>query len=334
MKPGGNGPTSIAAVLRGIATVLTISSIAWPSLEAVAQPFPSKRVTLIVPYAPGGIVDLIGRTLASRLSERFGQPVVIENRPSVTGLVGVAAGAQAAPDGYTATLLANANLIANMTTTQPTFDIERDFAPVAQVAEYYAMLVVKPSVQARNMAELIALLKAKPGGLSFGSAGIGSSAHIGIALLSQMTGVDVLHVPYKGEGPAITALLTGEIDMAYLTLSGAGAQLKAGKVRGLGVTSAKRVAEFPDIPAIAETVPGFEHLAWVGIVVPAGTPRDRVDFLSGEVNSALRMPDVRQILISRSFEIVGGTPDEFRRRIRTDSATLVKLVRTLGIKTE
>ncbi len=314
--------------------MLMLFSFALASMDARAQAFPTKRVTLIVPYAPGGIVDLIGRMLATRMSERLGQPVVVENRPSVTGNVGAAAGAQAAPDGYTVTLIANANLISTMMEAKPAFNMVTDFAPVTQLAEYYAMLVVKSSLQPQNMAELIALMKSKPKGISMGSAGIGSSAHVGLALLGQQAGVEALHVPYKGEGPLIAALQTGEIDMAFLTISGAGAQLKSGKVRGLGVTSLKRIAEYPDIPAIAETVSGFQHVAWVGLAAPAGTPRDRVDLLHKEAVAALQTPEIQKNLASRSFVIVGNTPDQFAQRIRTDSDVLGKLVKTLGIKVD
>jgi len=301
---------------------------------AAAQAFPSKRLTLIVPYAPGGIVDLIGRMIATPLGERLGQPIVLENRPSVTGTVGVAAGAQAPADGYTMTLIANANLIGALSEAKPSYNMATDFAPVIQLAEYYAVLVVKPSLPVKNMAELIAAMKAKPGGFSVGSAGIGSSAHVGLALLSQQAGLEALHVPYKGEGPLIAALLGGEVDMAFLTTAGAGPQMKAAKVRGIAVTSSRRISEFAELPAIAETLPGFQHVAWLGLAVPAGTPRERIDLLYKEASAVLQTPDVRQKLAARSIEAVSTPPEQFHQRIRSDSEMLGKLIKTLGIKSQ
>ncbi len=308
--------------------------VALSPQDAAAQAYPSRRITLIVPYAPGGIVDLIGRMLATPLGERLGQPIVVENRPSVTGNVGVAAGAHAAADGYTITLIANANLISALAETKPPYNMVADFAPVAQLAEYYAVLVVNASLPAKNMTELIVAMKAKPGGITVGSSGIGSSAHVGLALLSQKAGVEALHVPYKGEGPLITALQGGEIDMAFLTTSGASVQLKSGKLRALGVTSPKRISEFPDIPTIAETLPGFAHVAWLGLAVPEGTPRDRIDLLNKEALAVFQTADIRQKLAARSIEVAGSTPDQFRQRIRSESEVIATLVKILGIKAQ
>ncbi len=316
------------------ASAAVLLCLGFTSGGASAQAFPSKRMTLIVPYAPGGIVDLIGRMVAVPLSERLGQPIVVENRPSVTGTVGVAVGAQAPADGHTMTLIANANLIGALSEAKPSYNMATDFAPVIQLAEYYAVLVVKPSLPAKNLPELIAAMKAKPGGISVGSAGIGSSAHVGLALLSQQAGVEALHVPYKGEGPLIAALLGGDVDMAFLTTAGAGPQMKSGKVRGLAVTSLKRISEFPDLPAISETLPGFQHVAWLGLAVPAGTPRDRIELLYKEASVVLQSPEVRQKLAARSIEAAGTPPDQFHQRIRGESEMLGKLVKTLGIKSQ
>lgn len=322
-----------AIVCAGIAA-LALAVTALASSDANAQAFPSKRVSIIVPYAPGGIVDLFGRMLAPHLGERFGQTVVVENRPSLSGNVGAIYGARSAPDGYTVTLVVTTNLIASMIAAESPYDMEKDFAPVTQMAEYYSILVTKPSLPVKNTAELIALIKAKPGAISNGTSGIGSSAHIGMALLAEATGTNALHVPYKGEGPVLTALLTGEIDMAFITYGGADPLVRAGKVRAIGVTSLKRGKQFPDVPAIAETVPGFEYAAWIGALVPSGTPRDRIDFLFTGISSALQKADVQKNLASRSIELIGSTPDQFGQRLRADADRFRKLIKKLGLKAE
>ena len=315
------------AISAGLALQALVAS------NAVAQDFPTRRITLIVPYAPGGQGDFIGRLVTQRLADRFGQPIIIENRPSVTGNVGVAAGSRAAADGYTITLISNQNLVSNLV-EQGSFNITRDLMPVSKMAEYYLLLLVRPSMPARTVEELLAAMKAKPGGISLGSGGIGSSGHVAMGLIKQKTGAEALHVPYKGEGPAITAILGGEVDMSFITVSGAGAQLRAGKVRALAVTSPKRLSAFPDLPAITEIVPGAEVVSWFGMAAPVGTPRNRVDFLSKEIATVLQMPDVRQTLTDRSFEVVGSTSDQFRQSMQNDAEVLGRLIKELGIKPE
>ncbi|WP_268894747.1 Bug family tripartite tricarboxylate transporter substrate binding protein [Hydrogenophaga sp. BPS33] len=268
------------------------------------------------------------------LSERIGHPVVVENRASVTGNVGVGAGVRAPADGYTVTMISNQNIVANLAEAQPTFSIAKDLEPVTLLAEYYTALLVKSSLPVTNMAELIALIKSQPGKITLGSGGIGSSGHVAMGLLTQKTGAEVLHVPYKGEGPLIAALLGGEVDMAFITLSGAVAQLKTGRVKGLGITSAKRVAALPDMPTIAETVPGFFHAAWLGMSVPIGTPRDHIAFLSKELTAILQTADVHQTLTSRSYEIIGSTPEQFRQKIQSETEVLGKLAKQLNLKNE
>jgi tripartite-type tricarboxylate transporter receptor subunit TctC len=315
------GRTAVAALAL---QALTLSG-------AAAQDFPTRRITLIVPYAPGGQGDFIGRLVTQRLSERFGQAIVIENRPSVTGNVGVIAGSRAAPDGYTLTLISNQNLVSNLV-EQGSFNLVRDMIPVSKLAEYYLLLLVQPSLPVRNVEELLALMKSKPGGVSLGSGGIGSSGHVAMGLIKQKTGAEALHVPYKGEGPAITAMLGAEVNMAFITVSGALAQVKAGKLKPLAVTSPKRLSAFPDLPSIAEIVPGGEVVSWFGIAAPLGTPRNRVDLISKEIAAVLQMPEVRQTLIDRSFEVVGSTSDQFRQNMQNDAEVLGRLIKELGIK--
>jgi len=322
------GLTLAAGVLQALATNV-----------AVAQDFPTRRLTIIVPYAPGGQGDFMARLINQRLSDRLGQPVVIENRPSVTGNVGVVAGSRAAPDGYTLTLIANQNLVSNLIELNTTpaagaFTLARDLVPVSKMSEYYLLALVKPALAAKNFEEVLALMKARPRGLTLGSGGIGSSGHVAMELVKQKTGAEALHVPYKGEGPAITALLAGEVDMAFITVSGAAAHVRAGKMRAVAVSSPKRLAAYPDVAAVAETVPGVEYVSWFGMVAPQGTPRDRVELLSREIGAALQTPESRKALTDRSFEVVGSTPDQFRQAIARDAEVLGKLIRDLGLKLE
>lgn len=318
--------TCIRAAFLGLAAACLLPS------AAVAQDFPNKRVTLIVPYAPGGQGDFIGRIVSQRLAERFAQPVVIEHRPSVTGNVGVVAGSKAAPDGYTVTLISNQNLVSNLVEGQTAFSIARDLVPVSKIAEYYVMLLVKPSLPVKNMQELVELMKSKPRAVTLGSGGVGSSGHVAMGSITQKTGAQVLHVPYKGEGPAINALLGGEVDMAFITVSGAAQLVKAGKLRALAISSPKRLPSWADLPTVGETIPGFEYVSWFGMTVPVGTPRDRVDMLSKEIAAVLQMPEVKTTLADRSFEVVGSTPDQFRQNIQADSEALGRLIKELGIK--
>ncbi len=329
--------TNVSSGRRALRAVLCTALAAFAlnsffARDAAAQEFPTKRVTLIVPYAPGGQGDFIGRIVTQRLADRFGQPVVIEHRPSVTGNVGVVAGSRAAPDGYTVTLISNQNLVSNLVEGQSSFNMGRDLAAVSKVVEYYLVLLVKPSLPVKTVEELIALMKSKPGGVTLGSGGIGSSGHVAMGLVTQKTGVEVLHVPYKGEGPAITALLGGEVDMAFITVSAAGALVKSGKLRALAVSSPKRLPALADIPTIAEAIPGIEYVSWFGMAVPQGTPRNRVDFLSKEIAAVLQMPEVRQTLVDRTFEVVGSTPDQFQQNIQSDAEMLTKLIKQLAIK--
>lgn len=326
----------VRAALRALATTsLLVLAAGWlmPS-AASAEDFPSRRLTVIVPYAPGGQGDVVGRIVSDRLAERVGQAVIIDHRPSVTGNVGVVAGSRAAPDGYTVTLISNQNLVSNLVEGQSSFSIVRDLVPVSKIAEYYVMLLVKPSLPVKNVADLIALMKAKPGAVTLGSGGVGSAGHVAMGLITQKTGAQVLHVPYKGEGPLITALLAGDVDMGFVTVSGAASLVQSGRLRALAVSSPKRLPVFPELPTVGETVPGFQYVSWFGMAVPQGTPRDRVDTLSKDIAAVLQMPEARKLLGDRSFQIVGSTPEQFRQAIQGDAEMLGPLIKELGIKAQ
>lgn len=324
--------SSLRAILGAAFLALAASSLF--ASAAQAQDFPNKRITLVVPYAPGGQGDFVGRLVSLHLAERLKQPVTIEHRPSVTGNVGVASGARAAPDGYTMILISNQNLVSNLIEGQSSLSIVRDLMPVSKMVDYSLLLLVKPSLSVKNMEELIALMKSKPRGVTLGSGGVGSSGHVAMGLITQKTGAEVLHVPYKGEGPLITALLAGDVDMGLVTVSGAAALVKAAKLRALAVTSPKRLQAFADLPTIGETIPGFSHVSWFGMTVPLGTPRNRADILSNEIAAVLQMPEVRKTLSERSFEVVASTPDQFRESIQNDAQSLTRLIKELGIKAE
>ena len=329
-------PTFVRGALRSLLGTFFLALAAGGLVvaDAAAQDFPTKRITLIVPYAPGGQGDFIGRILSQNLSGRLGQPVVIEHRPSVTGNVGVAFGSKAVADGYTLTLISNQNLVSNLIEGQSSFSITRDLAPVSKIVEYYVMLLVKPSLAVKNIEELVALVKSKPGGVTLGSGGVGSSGHVAMGFITQKTGAQVLHVPYKGEGPLINALLGGEIDMAFITVSASSALVKGGRLRALAVSSSKRLQAFADLPTVGETIPGFEYVSWFGMMVPPGTPRGRADMLQKEIATVLQMPEVSKTLGDRSFEVVGNTPDQFRQSMLSEAEVLAKVIKELGIKTD
>ena len=304
------------------------------SCAALAQAWPAKPVRMIIPYPPGGATDILGRLISAKLSPMIGQPVVVENRAGASGNVGFDYVAKSAPDGYTL-LTGTANLtIAPAFSSKLPFNVLTDYSPISQIVSSQNFLVVRPSLPVNNIRELIAYAKANPGKLTYGSSGIGTPL-LSIEILKSLTGIDILHVPYKGDTPAVTDLLGGQIDMYCSTIVGLYPHHNSGKLRGLGVTSRKRAASMPDMPTIEEAgVPGYELSSWYGILAAAGTPRPIVDQLNAAIVKIVAMPDVQKAMIDGGSEPQSSTPDEFMARIRADVAKFSKVVKDAGIKVE
>ena len=310
--------------------VLVCMSLATAALAQ--QAYPSKPIRLILPVAAGSTSDTLARMLAQHLSERLGQQIVADNQPGAGGNIGVPIAARAAPDGYTMLLISSAQAISPSIYAKLAYDLERDFSPITQFADGLYMLTVHPSVPVHSIKDLISLARARPGQLSYGSAGVGTGTHLTGELLKSSAKIDLLHVPYRGMGPAISELAGGQISMAFLGLPSGLPQMQAGKVRALGVTSAKRSAVVPQLPTLAEAgVPEFEATTWQGFVVPAGTPRDIVVRLHAETVRALQSPEIRNRFNSLGVEAVGSSSEQFARYIRSEIVKWGRVVRATGL---
>jgi tripartite-type tricarboxylate transporter receptor subunit TctC len=299
-----------------------------------AEPYPVKPVRMIVGFAPGGGTDLTARPVAQKLSELLGQQVIVENRPGAGGNIATEQVARAAPDGYTllmgtiASLAINPSLYGNLR-----FDPETDLAPVIQVVDATNVLALHPSVPANSVKELIALAKEKS--LSAGSSGVGATGHLAIELFNLMTGVKLVHVPYKGGGPAMSDLVGGQVNLIFATAASAVPHLKSGRIKGIAVTTAKRSALLPDLPTIAEAgLAGFDANNWYGLVVPAKTPRAIIDQLNAEVTRILAMPDVKTALFNQGLDAAPGTPEQFGAYIKSERAKWARVIKESGAKAE
>jgi len=301
---------------------------------AQAPAYPVKSVRLLVPSSPGGGTDILARVLAQKMSETFGQQFVVENRPGAGQVIGIEAVARSAPDGYTLLMAASAIVINEVLYAKPPYDTLRDFAPVTLGASLPNILVVHPALPVKSVRELISLAKTRAGQLNYSSAGSGTSPHLSMELFRLMAGITLTHIPYKGSGPATVDLLAGQVQLSMPNVLTALPHIKGGKLRGLGVTSGKRATGLPDIPAIAETLPGYEAIQWYGILAPAGTTRDIVGKLQAEIARILVLPEVRDRLAADGADAVGSRPDEFAAYIRAELAKWGKVVKTGSIKLE
>jgi tripartite-type tricarboxylate transporter receptor subunit TctC len=295
---------------------------------AQAQAYPGKPIHVIVPFPPGGSTDFLARIVGQKLTAAWGQPVIIDNRPGAGGTMGAAEAARTAPDGYTL-LLAGINLtIATSVYAKLPYDFQKDFAPITMVAIVPNVLVVNPSIPAHSVKELIAYAKANPGKLTHGSGGMGTSHHLIGELFNAQAGVDILHVPYKGSAPAVADLIGGQISLMFDTVASCLPHIKAGKLRPLGVTTAKRSVSLPDVPTIAEAaLPGFEVSTWFGFVAPAKTPAGIITKLNMEIVKILNMPDVKERLLASGSEPVGNTPEQMAAQIAKETAEFAKITK-------
>jgi tripartite-type tricarboxylate transporter receptor subunit TctC len=303
--------------------------------SALGQSYPSRPIRIVVPYPPGGFNDTLGRTLAAKFTEAWGQPAVVENKPGANTVIGTDYVAKSPPDGYTLLVVAFPFAVTPSLLKNMPYDTVKDFAPIAWAAVSPNALVVNPSLPVKTVAELVALAKAKPGTLSYASTGNGSSNHISMELFKSLAGVDIVHIPYKGSGPAVTDLLGGQVQLMFDNAPNVMPQVKAGKLRALGMSGAKRSSFAPDIPTIAESgVPGYEVAVWFGLVAPAATPREVVMKLNAEVLRILAMPDVRERFQSQGVEPVGSTPEQFGEHIRGQMVKWAKVVKDAGVQAE
>lgn len=302
----------------------------------IAGGFPARSVRIIVPFAAGGNVDLVARAIAPRLSESLGQQVIVDNRPGASGLVGTQLVAKSAPDGYTVLAMANTFAVVPSIMSNPGYDPLKDFAGITLTCLVPQVLVVNPSLPVRSVKELIALAKARPGELSYASAGTGGTGHMAAELFSRHVGLKMLHVPYKGNAQAIVDVISGQVTMMFDQVSTSAAHVKAGKLRGLAVTSRKRSPLFPDLPTIDEAgVPGFEDITFNGLVAPAGTSGEILTRLHAEVAKAVRVPELRNRFLEMGVELTASaSPDDFTAYVKAEFAKKAKLAREAGIKAE
>jgi tripartite-type tricarboxylate transporter receptor subunit TctC len=304
---------------------------------ASSQPWPQKPVRIIVPFAPGGASDLMPRLVGEKLSAMWNQPVVIENRPGAAGNIGMEAGAKSPPDGYTLLSAPNGNLVVNPHMySKLAYDVFTDLAPVTRIAAVQNVLVVHPDVPATSVKDLVALARAKPGTLNFASPGNGSQAHVAVELMKMQLGLDLVHVPYQGVGPAMKDLLGGRISLMVAQVPSALPHINAGKLRALGVASSAPLPALPEVQTIAAAapLPGFEAVSWYALMAPAGTPRELIAKIHADTAKVLQLADVRERLAGMGAEPSGESPAELAARIKAESARWGEVVRKANIKAD
>ncbi len=319
--------------VTAICAMLLLGSLI-PTL-ALAQTWPAKPIRMIVPFPPGGAPDTVARLIAPKLTESLGQSVIIDNRAGASSNIGMEIVARAPGDGYTllvntVPVVANPSLFSKLA-----FQPEKDFAPISLVVTGPSIIFVHPSLPARNVKELVALAKAKPGTIKYTSSGAGTLTHLAAELFKYHTRTDIVHIAYKGGGPALTAVISGECEMTIQTLVAAGGQISAGRLRALAVTSKKRLPQLPDVPTVAESgVPQYEYNSWVGVLAPASTPQAIIQQLHEHVVKAARAPEVSERIAREGAEIVASTPEGFRAILATETALWAKVIKETGIKAD
>jgi tripartite-type tricarboxylate transporter receptor subunit TctC len=317
------------------ASFVGMTLLALAAMTAMAQSYPSKPIKIVVPYPPGGFNDTLGRTLAAKFTEDWGQPAIVENKPGANTLIGSDYVAKSPADGYTLLIVAFPFAVTPSLIKSMPYDTLKDFAPIALAAQSPNLLVVNPALPVKSVAELVAMARAKPDSLSYASTGNGSSNHISMELFKSLAGVRIVHIPYKGSAPAVTDLLGDQIQVMFDNAPNVLPQVKAGRLRALAQTGATRSAIAPDLPTVAEAgVPGYELTVWFGLVAPAGTPRDVIRKLNAEVLKILAMPEVRERFLAQGVEPLGSTPEQFGDHIRSQMAKWGKVVRDAGVEAE
>ena len=304
--------------------------------SAAAQDYPSRPIRMIVPSTPGGSVDMLARSIGPRLSERWGQQVVIDNRSGAGGVIAAETTAKAPPDGYTLIMATIASMATNVSLARNLpYDPVRDFAPVTLVASQQLVLLSNSAFAARSVQELIRLAKAKPGQIAYASAGNGSGGHLSAELLKLLAGIDLLHVPYKGSAPALVDVISGQVPLTMISVITGLPQVKSGRLRALAVSGAHRSPAMPDVPTMIEAgVRGYESNTWYGVLAPKATPRPIVMKLNGEIVAIIRLPELKVRLLAEGAEPLGNTPEQFGEFIKSEIAKWGKVIRAAGIKAE
>jgi tripartite-type tricarboxylate transporter receptor subunit TctC len=321
--------------VQAVMVVVTLMISGMGVAQAAEIKYPTRPVRMLVSYPPGGPSDLTARLAAPHLSEALGQQFIIDNRGGAGGTLAVGLLTLAAPDGYTLLMSAGGEIVIapNLRARLP-YDPTKDIIPISRVGSSQLVLVVHPSLAAKSVKELVALAKAKPGSINFASAGSGSTAHLAGEQFKYLAGIDIVHVPYKGAGPALTDLMAGQVQMLISAYSSAFPHIKAGKLRALGVTGTKRIASAPELPTIAETVPGYEVLSWYGLHAPKGTPPAIISRLHREMAAMTRKPEIAERLVALGIEPEGNTPQEFLAQIKTEIASWGKVITAAKIPME
>ena len=315
-----------------IQRILASLALAAVITAAAAQQYPARPIRFIVPYPPGGGTDTVARLLNPGLIEQLGEQVVIDNRGGANAIIGTDLAAKAAADGYTMLFCLQASMAVNPTLYQNLpYEPQRDFDPVIHLDTLAMMLAVNPSLPVKTIDDLIKLAKTSPGRLNYSSSGHGSAAHLATLLLMNMTGTKMVHVPFKGGGPALAAVVGGEVQFSIGTLVSEAPHVRAGRLRAVALATARRVPSIPDVPSIAETLPGFDASVWHGVVVPKGTPAAAVKRLNAAFNAVLKRPQVRGAMEKSGVQPVGGTPEEFAVLIKSETAKYEKLLKEMGM---
>jgi len=311
---------------------IALSAAGVFSSAFAAQTYPARPIRIVVGFGPGGGVDIASRAIGKQLTEALGQSIVVDNRPGASGNIGADIVSRAQSDGYTL-------LMSNLTIAMPSlfaklpFDVNKDLAPVSLVAIGPSVLVVNPSLPINSVKELIAAAKAKPKQLIYGSGGRGNITHMEMVLFTNMAGIDMIHVPYKGGAPSVVGLLSGEVQMLFTSIPSALSQIQARRVKPLAVSTAKRSGALPDVPTVSEAgLPGYDAASWYGLFAPAGIPGDVLGVLSKEIVRIMQLPEVRQRFSSDGFEPVGGSPDQFAKFVRAEITKWEKIIETAGLK--
>jgi tripartite-type tricarboxylate transporter receptor subunit TctC len=320
---------------RRIGFVLSLWFVAVASGSALAQTYPAKPIRLILPFPPGGPSDILGRALAQKLTEQVGQTVLTDNRAGAGGNLGLELTAKAPPDGYTLVLSSPLISLSPSLYSKLNYDPQKDLAPVSLVALIQNVMLVHPSVPAKNLKDLVQIARASPGKLNYGSGGVGTTTHLAPELFMSMTKTKMVHVPYKGSGLALLGLISGQVDVLVMAVPAAAAQVEAGKARALAIVSEKRATPLPNVPTAKEA--GFENFVvdiWYGILAPAATPPNIIGRLNTEINKALASPDLKDKLVAAGIQPTGGTPEQFGTFIRSETVRFAKVIKDAGIQPE
>ncbi len=320
--------------MKRYSKLLTALALAMACAGAAAQSYPAKAVRIVVGYPPGGPTDVLARIVAQKLTESWGQQVLVDNRPGASGMIGAEVTVRAAPDGYTLLMVPVTYAVTPSLYPKMSYDAVKDLAPVAQVAAAPFILVVHPTLPVKTVKDLIALARSRPAQLNYASASTGGMPHLAGELFNTMTGVKMVHIPYKGAAPATTDLLAGQVQLMFNKMLSAMPQVKNGRLRAIAVTSTKRSAAVPELPAIAETVPGYEASGWYAALAPAATPRELITRLNNDMNRVMKMPDVMQRLAGDGVEAVGTTPEQFGAYLRAEITKWGKVVKASGAKAD